>query len=367
MTKGETTTVTFTFSEVPTGFDLADVTVENGALSAFTVTADPLVYTATYTPTDDLEDATNMISVGTGYTDAAGNTGTAAASANYTIDTLAPSVTITSDVSAVKIGETATITFTFSDDPVGTFADEDIATTGGTLSPISGTADPLVYTAIFTPTPGTASGTASITVADGSYTDAAGDAGTAGTTPAISIDTLAPTVAITLADSTLTKGETTTVTFTFSEVPTGFDLADVTVENGALSAFTVTADPLVYTATYTPTDDLEDATNMISVGTGYTDAAGNTGTAAASANYTINTLAPPPIELAAIAAGSGGFVINGQGASDNSGFSVASAGDVNGDGLADLIVGAPYDVATHPLSPARAQLRGVRPDRDHLH
>ena len=292
LTKGETTTVTFTFSEVPTGFDLADVTVENGALSAFTVTADPLVYTATYTPTDDLEDATNMISVGTGYTDAAGNTGTAAASANYTIDTLAPSVTITSDVSAVKIGETATITFTFSDDPVGTFADEDIATTGGTLSPISGTADPLVYTAIFTPTPGTASGTASITVADGSYTDAAGDAGTAGTTPVISIDTLAPTVAITLADSTLTKGETTTVTFTFSEVPTGFDLADVTVENGALSAFTVTADPLVYTATYTPTDDLEDATNMISVGTGYTDAAGNTGTAAASANYSIDTLAP---------------------------------------------------------------------------
>jgi len=33
-------------------------------------------------------------------------------------------------------------------------------------------------------------------------------------------------------------------------------------------------------------------------------------------------------------------VINGQGASDQSGHSVAAAGDVNGDGLADLIVGA---------------------------
>ena len=41
-----------------------------------------------------------------------------------------------------------------------------------------------------------------------------------------------------------------------------------------------------------------------------------------------------------IAAGTGGFVINGQAANDQSGFSVASAGDVNGDGLADLIVGA---------------------------
>ncbi len=46
------------------------------------------------------------------------------------------------------------------------------------------------------------------------------------------------------------------------------------------------------------------------------------------------------INLSAIAAGSGGFVINGQGTSDDSGISVAGAGDVNGDGLADLIIGA---------------------------
>jgi hypothetical protein len=37
----------------------------------------------------------------------------------------------------------------------------------------------------------------------------------------------------------------------------------------------------------------------------------------------------------AIAAGTGGFVINGESRHDYSGFSVSSAGDVNGDGLDD--------------------------------
>ncbi len=40
--------------------------------------------------------------------------------------------------------------------------------------------------------------------------------------------------------------------------------------------------------------------------------------------------------------GSNGFLINGDAGNDQSGRSVASAGDVNGDGFADLIIGAPY-------------------------
>jgi hypothetical protein len=49
------------------------------------------------------------------------------------------------------------------------------------------------------------------------------------------------------------------------------------------------------------------------------------------------------INLSAIADASnplGGFVINGEAVYDWSGFSVSCAGDVNGDGLDDLIVGA---------------------------
>ncbi len=49
--------------------------------------------------------------------------------------------------------------------------------------------------------------------------------------------------------------------------------------------------------------------------------------------------------------GVGGFTILGQAAGDNSGRSVSSAGDVNGDGFDDLIVGALY---ADPSSPARS-------------
>ena len=48
----------------------------------------------------------------------------------------------------------------------------------------------------------------------------------------------------------------------------------------------------------------------------------------------------PIVNLSTVAAGTGGFVINGQQAGDWSGWSVASAGDINGDRFDDIIIGA---------------------------
>ena len=48
----------------------------------------------------------------------------------------------------------------------------------------------------------------------------------------------------------------------------------------------------------------------------------------------------PSLDLATLD-GTNGFRLIGIDAGDDSGFSVSSAGDVNGDGFADLIVGAP--------------------------
>ena len=74
------------------------------------------------------------------------------------------------------------------------------------------------------------------------------------------------------------------------------------------------------------------------VGAAYSNPA--SGTDAGRSYVVFGKTSTTGIDLSAVAAGTGGFVINGQGASDQSGISVSSAGDVNGDGLADLLVGA---------------------------
>ncbi|NUG01924.1 type I secretion C-terminal target domain-containing protein [Acinetobacter oleivorans] len=119
----------------------------------------------------------------------------------------------------------------------------------------------------------------SITVADNTYTDLAGNLGTGDVldgTDGFVVDIVPPTLAITTDDLALAAGETANITFTFSEAVTGFDANDITLIGGTLSAL-VTTDNITWTAVFTP--DGTGTAPSISVANGtYTDLAGNLGT-----------------------------------------------------------------------------------------
>jgi hypothetical protein len=192
---GDNATVTFSFSEAPDGFTVGDLSAVGLLVNDFTATANPTIYTATITPLASYQGPGTLQIGASSYTDVAGNAGAGSGVASVaTVDSKAPTLAISSSKAALKAGETALITFTFSDAPVG-FTDGGISATNGSLGPLTPTANPMVYTALFTPTPNLASGTASITVAAGAYHDAAGNAGGAGLSPPLSIDTLPPTAA----------------------------------------------------------------------------------------------------------------------------------------------------------------------------
>ncbi|MFA6961388.1 MAG: Ig-like domain-containing protein [Opitutaceae bacterium] len=293
---GETSLVTITFSEVVTGFTNADLTIENGMLTAVSSSDGGRTYTATFTPTSNLEDTTNLITLDkTGVADTAGNAGTGTTSSNnYAIDTLRPTIAVSSNVSTLKAGQTATITFTLSE--VSTdFTSSDVVVSGGTLSNFTGSGK--TYTATFTPTIDSTV-TGAISVASGKFSDAAGNTNNDGAdvnnAVSLTTDTLRPTVTVVVADDALKVGETSLVTFTFSEVVTGFTNADLTIANGTLTAVSSSDGGLTYTATFTPTANITDSTNLITVNkAGVADLAGNAGSGSTNSNnYAIDTARP---------------------------------------------------------------------------
>ncbi len=82
-------------------------------------------------------------------------------------------------------------------------------------------------------------------------------------------------------------------------------------------------------------DGLEDI--IIGSPNAHNNSRGNSGSSYVIYGGAVNT----NLDLASLPAGRG-FRIDGAAAGDNSGWSVAEAGDVNGDGLADVTIGAPY-------------------------
>ncbi|WP_458218061.1 Ig-like domain-containing protein [Paracidovorax citrulli] len=196
------------------------------------------------------------------------------------------------DISNTSLGidDSATVTFTFAEAVVG-FDLGDVIVPHGTLSELA-TYDNITYTATLTPDEKAASVGNVLTV---KYEGIASGAGIIGTGTAHSgfytVDTIAPTAAVTLTDADLRAGETATVTVTFNEFVSGFSAAAVTAPNGTLGEFTTEDDGLTWTATFTPSADTTATGNVISVNlSGVRDAVGNHGAGTVSSPaYAVRT------------------------------------------------------------------------------
>ncbi|MCW5263602.1 hypothetical protein D5045_26820 [Verminephrobacter eiseniae] len=158
--------IAITFDEEVTGFTADNIDFSNvhvgarpGAdrTGALNRSPDGRTYTLTYTVAADTEGATNTVRLFNLHTirDTAGNAvAVNPTSNNFEIDARAPTVTVTMDKERLTAGETATVTFTFSETVPG-FGDTSIVMHGanGALSNLrQTTADGRVWTATFTPT-----------------------------------------------------------------------------------------------------------------------------------------------------------------------------------------------------------------------
>ena len=175
VTTSEKSIITFSFSEAVTDFTDDDIMVSSGTLDSITTDNGGLIYTAVFTPLEDVIGNTSITVANDAYMDSDGNLGvgeTLTIQANS--DT--PRLIITSSGADLAAGETAGITFTFTETVSG-FTDDDITVSGGTLDAITTSDEGLTYTATFTPA-AEQDGNRAIAVANDTYTDSDDNNGT---------------------------------------------------------------------------------------------------------------------------------------------------------------------------------------------
>ena len=176
--------VTFAFSEKVSDATVANlasgagITVVGGVLSALVWDVGHTQATATFTATDSSTTAASVTVNANSYTDVAGNLGSSGTD-TAPVDTANPSVIVNIvDGSLNIVNNSSTVTFVFSEAPGSSFTASDIVVSAGlTLNSGSFTStDSTHFQATVTAVSGF-NGTGTVTLAAGSYIDAAGNAG----------------------------------------------------------------------------------------------------------------------------------------------------------------------------------------------
>ena len=284
--------VTITFSETVSGFAQADVVLTGSAASitAWSANTDNTVYTATITPTASgtvtVDVAANVA------TDAANNPNTAAAqSVTVSVDTTAPSVSISVPSIVQNSAFNATITFS---EAVSGFVQADVTLSGSTASITawSANSDNTVYTATITPT---ASGTVTVGVAADVATDAAKNGNTGATSQTVSVDVDAPSVSVSVPSGDQSNAFDATITFT--EAVSGFTQSDISVAGTASATVTElsTTDNTTYTATITAS--VSGSVSVSVPANAATDRASNPNTASTTQTVTVFVTQPQVVDL----------------------------------------------------------------------
>lgn len=201
---GDVSNIKITFSEAVTGFDISDIGIANnlGSLSGFN-TADNKVFNVQFTPATNTEAKNVALTIlDDSYTSADGSrSGNGKISAPFNIDTKAPTASISMSDLNLTSGETATVSFSFSEAVVG-FTVTDVTVSNGNLSAFAAV-NSNNWTAIFTPTKGIVVNTNAIQLNANSYTDSAGNFGGAAISANYTVDTSINLVVGTDASNTL--------------------------------------------------------------------------------------------------------------------------------------------------------------------
>ena len=269
--------LTITFSEPVTGFDKNDLAV-TGEATVTATSGSGASYTATITPNANAEgDVTIQVKAGA-TRDLAENNSSASDSHTVHIDTIPPTLTITS-IPTVEKNVPFDITITFSE-PVNGFAVGDITLTGPAAVTLeSGEDGDSEYIASIAPDRD-AEGDVTIQVIAGVVEDFAFNANTASNAAEVHVDTIVPTVGIIDVPHDV-QLEMFSVTIAFSEDVLKFELADITLTGDAVvDTSELTGTGRTYTLTITPHEDT-DGDIIIEVFAGVAeDAATNLNTAA---------------------------------------------------------------------------------------